>query len=594
MKSGSSLLVSAFVVGCASLYMACERDQPNESADSSGAANREGAQAAAREAEPNDTVATASEIPSDRRLAGGVQSDDEDVLSFRSGSLGRGSALELTAESGYVTVEVFHEPLRWNLTRLQAGETLDISPDSLPIGASLILSGSGDWSILQTEADWSRAADTERSSRCRFAPVTEEAQLRWASRDGSRSVKLCVDGEGAIELPEEWSGRVARLSARSLTGTPVELRVPSDDGGATVLEVGSSAEGSIEAVRISEGGPSAIGVTSDEPATLEFSIGFGDGEHSSDIEPNKGPELATDVSEKRSPYSGALHSGETSDWLEIPWGEAETMNLTLSLSRHARSSLRWQTVDGKNEMAVADEASSVSVCALWREAGSGTLKVGVDIAEPNENPIGWSIRTESPAMASFEREPNEDRLLALEVPAVGQSHSSQAIARFAVPGRQPSSHVEGFLGNADDVLDMIPLRIQGPTTGQGTSNGHGTSEVELILRPPASSDLNLSLVDEDGGLVARGLSAGTGNQERIRVSLPTGVYHAVIEHVSGDGCAGGYRVEVSTLESTGATRNEANRSEDSGAADSRDEQTADGEDQPSERPQAPPPLMRRE
>lgn len=587
MKTGSSLFLSAFVLGCASLFLACERQLPADSSASHEAADGEAAENALLESEPNDTLETSDEIPSDSRLSGSLVSDDEDVLRFSNASSDSGSAFEFKADSGYVVVDVIHSPLRWTLTRLEVGQSLSVSPDSLPVGAALALSGRGDWSVAQTENGDRDADQVEALARCRFAPTDAAAKLRWASPDGARNVKVCLedDVDGEIELPEAWRGRVARLAARSLSGSNAEIRVPTDNDGIVVLRAGVASENAVEAVRLRSTDAISLEATSEAPTTVELSIGFDEEGRWSDIEPNDSTERATNVSENRSPYAGAIHPGEVSDWLEIPWGEVEMLSLTLSLSRNVAASLVWQTVDGVNELTIGDDASSVSLCALWREAGSQSLKLGVVIDEADESAIGWSIRTESPSMASFEREPNEDRLLPLEVPTVEQADVRRAIARFAVPGREPSAQIEGFLGNHGDVVDTIPLRVLG---GESAA---GVSEIELTLRPPARSDLNLSLVDEEGALVARSLTSGTGNQERIRVSLPSGVYHAVIEHVSGDECDGGYRVEVSTRASSGSRTDDADDADTSTRHDERS--SGDTEVRP-ERDQTPPPLLRRE
>jgi hypothetical protein len=277
-----------------------------------------------------------------------------------------------------------------------------------------------------------------------------------------------------------------------------------------------------------------------EPLTLRLRLKPLDEVDSADIEPNDRPIGATRIERGDGSSAGTIHLGDTADWVEFPWKEdEEAVNLSLAPMPISGVRLRWKTLDGWYETSGNEEGEGLRSCGVQREPGASSFKVGVIASDVLEQPLDWSLAIESIETATFESEPNDERLLSMEVPRWdGGQVRGESAAVFAVPNRELRTTLRGYVGQRDDERDVYPFRV-----GRSSNGGEPVS-VEVKVTPPSRADLKLSLIDSDGAAVARSLDGGMGAEESVRATLPPGLYHAVVELDDGEPCAGAYEILI--------------------------------------------------
>jgi hypothetical protein len=347
----------------------------------------------------------------------------------------------------------------------------------------------------------------------------------------------------------------------------------------------------IDVVRLTAENTPTIEFEASEPLTFRVRMKPLEDVTSADIEPNDRPVGATTIERGDEAHTGTIHIGDTADWLEFPWLEAEeAVNLSLAPMQLSGARLRWKTLDGWEETPPNEDGEGLHVCALQREPDSTSFKMGVVVEDVREKPLEWAMTIKSLDTASFESEPNDERLLSMEVPRVdGRDEVDGSSVVFAVPGREFRTSLKGYVGQRGDERDVYPFRVG------GLSRDGEPVNVEVAVHPPSRADLKLSLVDSDGVAIARSLDGGMGAEESVRATLPTGLYHAVVELDDGEACAGPYEVVVrgDTVSGDRSPKG-AETSTDRGSESSEDDYVEGESDNPlsNQGDIAPPPLER--
>ena len=255
------------------------------------------------------------------------------------------------------------------------------------------------------------------------------------------------------------------------------------------------------------------GSTPTEPYTISIHAPELPAEHV-ELEPNDEAVTAR-VLPFDTTVTGAFHRSDDVDTFRVPMAQPGALAITAVPDATTDLTVRWLPAAGRAvEVDSAGIGEPETTCGLAAPEGEHYLEVAARAVDGGSLPI-YTIVASSIA-GNVEQEPNgmsQREFLDLE------------------------TELTGFIGDAGDV-DIYDYHV-----GIGPIDVLNVYEFSVV--PPSTVDVDLELVDREGGALGMSRVPGAGSPERILVELGRGEYHVIVRGVDGASCDEQYTLRVS-------------------------------------------------